>query len=273
MIVNTLTYSPGSSTGKRRYGHPALTGVLPQPWLPIKKGQSLANSVDQDGSSRGGRDQAVVLTLRKRYSATRRDIRDLANKSQAAIGGLIWNGGGSVDPSTSAPLALRLSSTPPSVDAMPPLRASNSSDNVSNVSNPWRDRNWDPEDRSTNSGRGGRPLAQHGQTLSAVRRPMAHRLSFDQATGVIILPDDGEWLLQDEDSDSEGGASHETVQHDEAAVNGGEPTGATGSVDSALGPGTGGERSSGRRHRTYYHHPERRRQTLPGAFPRSSPQS
>ncbi|EMD32395.1 hypothetical protein CERSUDRAFT_108829 [Gelatoporia subvermispora B] len=53
------------NTGKRRYGHPALNGILPTPWLPRKKQR------DGDGTTvtrRDTRDSAVVLTLRKRYS-------------------------------------------------------------------------------------------------------------------------------------------------------------------------------------------------------------
>lgn len=235
----------GISTGKRRYGHPALTGVLPQPWLPIKKGQSLANSVDRDGSGRGRGDQAVVLTLRKRYSAVRRDVRDLANTSQTAIGS-IWS-----IPSHST--SVQLSSTPPTGA----LSQSNTPDNVTSMPNPWHDRESDPEDRSS----GARPFARRSQSQS--QPPLNHRLSFDHATGVITLPDDGEWLLQNEDSDSEeGGTSREATQHEVAD---GEPAN-TRLVDTAPG-----EPSGGARYRTYYHHPEKRRQTLPGAFPHSSP--
>ncbi|KAF5354076.1 hypothetical protein D9756_007257 [Leucocoprinus leucothites] len=36
-------YTGVLNTGKRRYGHPALNGVLPEPWLPLKKGQTLIN--------------------------------------------------------------------------------------------------------------------------------------------------------------------------------------------------------------------------------------
>jgi hypothetical protein len=62
------------STGKKRYAHPALTGLLPQPWLPLKRGETLVNS---HNSNRTGRkfDQAVVLSLRKRYSVVRRGGR------------------------------------------------------------------------------------------------------------------------------------------------------------------------------------------------------
>ncbi|KAG8813472.1 hypothetical protein FRC17_001557 [Serendipita sp. 399] len=36
----TNWYNGVLNTGKRRYGHPALTGVLPTPWLPLKKGET-----------------------------------------------------------------------------------------------------------------------------------------------------------------------------------------------------------------------------------------
>lgn len=54
------------STGKRRYGHPALTGVLPHPWLPIKPGEALANFAH--GGDVRARNNAVVLTLRRKKS-------------------------------------------------------------------------------------------------------------------------------------------------------------------------------------------------------------
>jgi len=224
------------STGKRRYGHPALTGVLPQPWLPIKKGQSLANRIDQEDGPKN-RDQAVVLTLRKRYSRTavRRENDASPNKNKATITNM-WD--------ESAP-------GPSSSVNIPSSRIrANSTGHISNVSDPWRDRDLEPE------GANGRPSPRHARTA-----PLSHRLSFDHATGVITLPDDGEWLLQEEDSDSEeGGTSREATQHE------GEPTGPDAEVTSPT------ELSSGVRHRTYYHHPEKRR-TIPGAFPASSPRS
>lgn len=64
------------STGKRRYGHPALTGVLPNPWLPIKPGETLANYVDDGGAPRTKADpnNAVVLTLRRKKSMARPQV-------------------------------------------------------------------------------------------------------------------------------------------------------------------------------------------------------
>lgn len=227
------------STGKRRYGHPALTGVLPQPWLPIKKGQSLANRIEHEGGMRG-RDQAVVLTLRRRYSRSvvRRDPGDQVSKPSLAT---LWNN----EPSAAA--------APTSATSPSRVRA-NSTGNISTTSNPWRDRDSDPEDRSAAA----RPLPRHAQTHPQV----SHRLSFDHATGVITLPEDGQWILQDEDSDSEeGGSSREATQH--------EGEGSVSEVGALTSPPIS---TRGVRHRTYYHHPERRR-TITGAFSQSSPQS
>src|SRR5882757_7341960 len=60
------------NTGKRRYGHPALTGVLPTPWLPLKKGETLANYLDRDSAKAPDGGNAVVLTLRRRFSQVRK---------------------------------------------------------------------------------------------------------------------------------------------------------------------------------------------------------
>lgn len=221
------------STGKRRYGHPALTGVLPQPWLPIKKGQSLANRNEREG---GPRDQAVVLTLRKRYSIARRDLRDFAKISMGL---------------SSSPL-----SQPPIIGPSTPTstqrQRGRSTSNGSVATNPWQNHaESEPEmDRPQSSSR---PTPRQSQSTPA---PLSHRLSFDHATGVIMLPEDGEWLLQ-EDSDSEEAASTE-----QEVVPAEDSDG-----DHAPPPTTG----TPGRHRTYYHHPERRRQTIPGAFPHSTP--
>ncbi|GJJ13051.1 hypothetical protein Clacol_007300 [Clathrus columnatus] len=218
------------NTGKRRYGHPALTGVLPQPWLPIKKGQSLANRIERES---GPRDQAVVLTLRKKYSIARRDARDFVKNATSL---------------PASPL-----SQPPIAQSSTPTFTHQQHVN----SNPWQDRRGsDSEALGQHSPQTSttRPTTRHSHSTPA---PLNHRLSFDHATGVIMLPDDdGEWLIQ-EDSDSE-----------EAASMGREPLHEEDSDDgNAPPPNTG----VSERHRTYYHHPERRRQTIPGAFPHSSP--
>ncbi|KIK03282.1 hypothetical protein K443DRAFT_676952 [Laccaria amethystina LaAM-08-1] len=217
-------YSGVLNTGKRRYGHPALNGVLPEPWLPLKKGQTLINN-DRGANGRTHKDpnQAVVLTLRKRYSVSaRRGSRpQTAGDETIALGG----------PSSSNQLD-------PTV-----------------VSNPWED--------AANS-------RQRSQTLS-------HRLSYDHASGVIMLPDDGgDWIEADDDDSDE---------VDYGTENGGLERSMTESMLSSLGEeGNGGQQlrqptlsssptastpSRLSRYGTYFHHPERRRLQIPGAFPRS----
>lgn len=207
-ILNLSTFLV-LSTGKRRFGHPALNGVLPEPWLPLKKGQTLTNHENRNnGSPRQGNDsnQAVVLTLRKRASVVRRS---------------------------------RLIS-----------RQTLTSESAANNSNPW-------QDAQSSTGR--------TQTAPNV---IHHRLSFDHATGVIMIPDDENWLAEDVDSDEEdyGAAGIDRIQRTqtEPAISGSEVV----SEDEDLPIAASPSRTS--RYGTYFHHPERRRQTIPGAFPRPS---
>ncbi|TFK68047.1 DUF221-domain-containing protein [Pluteus cervinus] len=183
-------YSGVLNTGKRRYGHPALNGVLPEPWLPLKKGQTLVNGANGTRSPRAA-NHAVVLTLRKRSSFIRR---------------------------------------------LPKVAGS--------LVNPWEDAQ-SRSDPSSNS-QGPSPT------------PLNHRLSFDHATGVIMLPDDGDWLREESDSDHEPGYSASA----ESGTEPGEP-----SSDSSSVAGVPPTPSRTSRYGTYFHHPERRRQPIPGAFP------
>lgn len=193
------------STGKRRYGHPALNGVLPQPWLPLKKGQSMSNGRGAPDST-GEVKETVVLTLRKRYSRAR---PPLANGSQQR----------------------QFSSTErtPARDIPNPT--------VHEVSeNPWQDPSPCPSRR---------PETHH---------QLNHRLSFDAATGVIMLPDDeGDWIAEEEsDSDQDHGTPRgqgELVQQGDLQENWSaeDPTNVT--------------QSPTKRYTTYYHHPERRKRT------------
>ncbi|PBK93009.1 DUF221-domain-containing protein, partial [Armillaria gallica] len=186
---------------QRRYGHPALNGVLPEPWLPLKKGQTLVNG-DRNISHRQSRDsnQAVVLTLRKKQSKVRR---------------------------TKA-------SNPPAEEPYADSAPGPSGSGVS--SNPWEDSQAPP--------------ARRAQTEPV---PLSHRLSYDQASGVIMLPDDDHWMGDEIDSDEE----------DYGAVTGDStPTETVArSQPIPMSPGRS-------RYGTYFHHPERRRQPIPGAFPR-----
>ena len=117
-----------------------------------------------------------------------------------------------------------------------------------------------------------RPLDPTGNpwrdAASPSRRPsrtapvrLNHRLSFDGASGVIMLPDDGDWLIEDVDSDEDYGIESDLGNLLENDGGPGEASSQP-SNPALLSP-------SKRRYGTYYHHPERRRQTVPGAFPRS----
>ncbi|CAL1714678.1 unnamed protein product [Somion occarium] len=183
-------YSGVLNTGKRRYGHPALTGVLPQPWLPLKKGQSMTNG--RLGDEEGGAQDTkpVVLTLRKRYSIARQPPTTRTENDLASVG---VNG------------------------------------------NPWEDNAPGPSTR---------PIAH----------AINHRLSFDAASGVIMLPDSGDWLEGDSsDSEEDYGAQ--------------SPVPDASSQDAALQEAWAGESSTSvsqspnKRYTTYFHHPERRKRT------------
>ncbi|THH04916.1 hypothetical protein EW145_g5182 [Phellinidium pouzarii] len=208
-------YSGVLNTGKRRYGHPALNGVLPQPWLPLKKGQTLVNR--ETATSNGQSNEAVVLTLRKRYSTIRRGDRGIIH--------------------------------PPANDRT--VQGGGYTDADPAIVNPWSD---GPE---------GSALSTNGSRAQKLK----HRLSFDDASGVIVLPEDAHWLMEDADSDSEedsgSNATSSTLENNIAGTENADIVGtSTAGLDAAASP-------SKPRHGTYYHHPERRRQTIPGAFPRS----
>ncbi|KAJ7768747.1 hypothetical protein B0H14DRAFT_3116710 [Mycena olivaceomarginata] len=201
-------YSGVLNTGKRRYMHPALNGVLPQPWLPLKKGQTLSNN-DHRGSPRNGapkdsNGQAVVLTLRKRPSVRRRA------QSEFILG----------DASAS-----------PAAQSEPP--------------EPGRSQTWEGSRRAAH---------------------LSHRLSFDPASGVINLPDTDDWLDEEEDDDDS--------DQDFGTQTGGLEN-SVGSLSDLPHPASGGGGGGSpttpsrlSRYGTYFHHPERRRQVVPGAFPR-----
>lgn len=217
------------STGKRRYGHPALTGQLPQPWLPLKKGQTLANYVDRDEEGGDGKysfaNDAVVLTLRRKPSrAARRRSMGIPLTDSAAASG---------QPN----------------DPLPAADVGGTASGTATPNNPWKDLRPSPASSATN-----------------IRR----RLSFDRATGVIMLPEED--LYGDEiDSSEEEGAYHSSSSDDledergagDAVNAGADGAGSSSMPRSAVGSPT----SASKRHSTYYHHPERsRKKMMPGAF-------
>ncbi|KAL4243386.1 CSC1 family protein, partial [Abortiporus biennis] len=214
-------YTGVLNTGKRRYGHPALNGILPQPWLPLKKGQSMSNGA---GGATGEAKPAVVLTLRKRYSIAR--------------------------PSATQPRY-------PTVDqdATHEEEGETSSTNEV-VANPW-------QDSSAGASSSRRPGNHHHRQLS-------HRLSFDAASGVIMLPEDDDWLEEEEsDSDQDYGTPR-GPGIDRPLPQEPELHNAWNSSSSSIaaGPSTGGvavdpsiTQSPSKRYTTYYHHPEKRKRT------------
>lgn len=221
--VSDAPLTKSHSTGRRRYGHPALNGVLPQPWLPLKKGQTLVN---RGTAISNGIDQseAVVLTLRKRYSTIRKGARK-RTVSQAT-----------------AP------------DHLGTDAREGYSDADSTTRNPWSDVRTDGDQRPS-------------QTERRVNR----RLSFDDASGVIILPEDANWLMENIGSDSDEDYGHDSQsssvhEHGTSSPTPGDGAGPSNSSPQAT---TAALSPTKKRHGTYFHHPERRRQTIPGAFPRS----
>lgn len=59
--------------GRRRYGHPALSGSLPEPWLPVLSEPSQLVDVPEVVKD------ALVMDLRRRWSKVKRAARKSAN--------------------------------------------------------------------------------------------------------------------------------------------------------------------------------------------------
>ena len=96
---------------------------------------------------------------------------------------------------------------------------------------------------------------------------ISHRLSYDFGSGVIVLPDDGIWPdgvdsdsdIDDEIGDMVGGQTSPELAGPE------DGQGLAGGLDGQTISGP-----SKTRYGTYFHHPERRWQSVPGAFPTGS---
>jgi len=218
-------YNGVLNTGKKRYGHPALTGLLPQPWLPLKKGETLVNTHNTNRTGRKS-DQAVVLSLRKRYGVVRRGGGTAITGDSAALRGIpkLDNGQNPTDGSGEL------------------------SGDMTN--NPWQE-----------------PIAGPSSP-SQPHHTINHRLSYDFGSGVIILPEDGIWLEGvDSDSDDDYGSGdisrRAQVVPDSTVSEDGQGTAGSSDVEDVRG-------ASRTRYGTYFHHPERRRQSVPGAFPAGS---
>jgi calcium permeable stress-gated cation channel len=102
--------------------------------------------------------------------------------------------------------------------------------------------------------------------VSQSHHTINHRLSYDFGSGVIVLPDDGIWLdgveSDSEDEDGDGNIAGDQATPERAVS---EDDQGSGSSDGQTITGL-----SRTRYGTYFHHPERRWQSVPGAFPTSS---
>lgn len=115
--------------------------------------------------------------------------------------------------------------------------------------NPWRET---------------RPGSSHRSNTAPAA--INHRLSYDFGSGVIVLPEDADWLENGEDSESDddyGSPVDEPHSTEEPTASSTAETQPAGGVDVRASS------ISKSRHRTYFHHPERRRLAIPGAFPSS----
>lgn len=228
-----------------------MNGVLPEPWLPLKKGQALVNN--RNGAGNGTRsankdswDQAVVLTLRKRFSSGKN--RGQSRHSTAAA--TDWDSN----------VRNAISSSGVGSAVATPV-------DPSTIIDPW-------QDASTSTSHQRRRMDE-----TRPSRTLSHRLSYDHASGVIMLPDEMEWLENEVDSDeadSDGvdyGTELERSVSSLAGDGGLSPTAESRSI--AIDGGGVGQTGQGQsqagsrisRYGTYFHHPERRRQNIPGAFP------
>ena len=199
-------------------------------------------------------DQAVVLTLRKRYSIVKRGATRSLVAGSRVFGDLLTPNG--ADPSAQTPGS----------------SGGGGAAEQGTTDNPWQET------------RAAGPSTHRAQT--APPTAMHHRLSYDFGSGVIVLPDDGDWLgggvddVDEDDSEDDYGDttglenSQASLDAAVAAPGAGAMERASSSSSSSNGNGNGAEEHAvggtpGKaRHGTYFHHPERRRQTIPGAFPR-----
>jgi calcium permeable stress-gated cation channel len=223
------------NTGKKRYGHPALNGVLPEPWLPIKKGQSLVNNARSNTYNGGGsagapkREEAVLLTLRKRPSLVNKD----SNARRSRVTSTFSRRGIPPPSNTSSTGA---SGGGPAVGQLVDTGASPGEHVISGNVNPWEDIPGSP------GGSRQMPLPQSESSIASGSRargrsslqtsPLSHRLSFDPGSGVITLPDDSNWMGAFDDVDESDDDGRDEDDDDE------------GELDSVAGATAGGDAST-----------------------------
>ncbi|OCF40913.1 membrane protein [Kwoniella heveanensis CBS 569] len=176
------------NTGRRRYAHPALSGILPTPWLP-------AQAKFGDGA-RDARRQSVVLSLRRKVAKklrredgdapssgvdTPQDGEGMEGSTSSLPEG--WSTGQSLHPSGSS------SNVQGQGQKKDKGRGSTSSsygatgDNL----NPWRDPTPSPSEAAAHQSAG-----------------LRKKISFDPGSGVIALPEDNVWGDEEDDEHDEG---------------------------------------------------------------------
>ncbi|WVW78588.1 hypothetical protein I302_100544 [Kwoniella bestiolae CBS 10118] len=170
------------NTGRRRYAHPALSGLLPTPWLPAK-------AKFGDGAKEGGK-KGVVLSLRRKV-AKKLKRENGGGQEQDGDGGESgasgasgipegWSTGQSLQPSRSTTSLKKPSRSP-----------SGSYGATGDSSNPWRDPTPPPSELSN----------------SAMLRK---KISFDPGSGVIALPEHNIWGDEDDEDEENGGEEPES---------------------------------------------------------------
>jgi hypothetical protein len=185
------------NTGRRRYAHPALSGSLPQPWLP---------SLDRPRAFGDGAKErrGVVLSLRrKKGKMLRRSQADLLDPPEEGEG----EDGGEIPEGWSTGDILRDGSTRPSDAIGEPedeseqnegqgqgrMAGSNSNLSTSSSLNPW----GEPT-----------PTPMPSQSVGRARQ----QTSYDPSSGVIALPDE-ENVWDDSGSEGEEQVQESPVSH------------------------------------------------------------
>nr|XP_019005258.1 uncharacterized protein I203_02105 [Kwoniella mangroviensis CBS 8507]OCF68719.1 membrane protein [Kwoniella mangroviensis CBS 8507] len=174
------------NTGRRRYAHPALSGLLPTPWLPVK-------AKFGDGAKEGGK-RSVVLSLRRKVAknlqrergANGGDTPDSGNGSGSGIPEG-WSTGQSLRPSKSS-TSLKKPSTSPGEGAGGSRSGSYGA--TGDSSNPWRDPTPPPSELNASG-------------------MLRKKISFDPGSGVIALPEHNIWGDEEEDDDEENNGEDE----------------------------------------------------------------
>ncbi|KAK4686588.1 calcium permeable stress-gated cation channel, partial [Tremellales sp. Uapishka_1] len=152
------------NTGRRRYAHPALSGILPNPWLPNKERlKAFGDNAPQRRS--------VVLSLRRKMVKRFRGKNQIAEDEE---GENVGENGEENGESSNLPIPDDWS-TGGNLNR----NGTRSRNSLSTASNPWRDSSPTPSPHQS----------------------VQKKISFDPASGIIALPEENVW---DDVSDNEG---------------------------------------------------------------------